>query len=282
MRSIQEIYDDIISEKQTLASLNELLPMSGSNFSNLLQDLTAGSKVAIWRLWAYVIAVCIYTHEALFDLFKQEVQTIVATAVPGVLRWYHEQIFAFQFGYTLQYINGKYQYSSLDNSARIIKFCAVEERPDGLVVIKTAKEVASLPNELSPAELLALQAYCQSIKFAGTRISVVSYPADSLKLVYTIYYDPILPVATVKATVELIISNFLKNLPFNGRLKITSLTDALQLGDGIIDPVFTSAEARYGALPYAAFTAEYNSNAGYMQIDPAFPLSTTINYLPYV
>lgn len=281
MRTIQEIYDEIIAEKQTLSSLNGLLP-SSTNYSDLLSALTAASKVAVWRLWAYVTAVSIFFHEQLFELFKLEVEAIADAAIPGVLRWYREQVLNFQLGYTLQYINGKYQYTTVDESAKIVKYCAVEERNDGLVVIKTAKQVSGLPAELDAPELTALQAYCQQIKFAGTRLSVVSFPADSLKLYYDIYYDAILPEADVIVIVEAAVTDFLNNLPFNGRFNINKMTDALQLLDGIIDPVFLSAEARYGLIPFAAFTTEYNSNAGYMQIDPSFPLSATFNYIPYV
>ncbi len=55
-RKILEIYDEIIEEKELQPSLTGLLPL-GETSDNLLDDLTSGSKVAVWRLWAYLTAV---------------------------------------------------------------------------------------------------------------------------------------------------------------------------------------------------------------------------------
>lgn len=281
MRTIKEIYDEIISEKETLSSLSGLLP-TGTRYDNLLSDLTTGSKVAIWRLWAYVVAVAIFTHEALFEAFAAEVEATAQQAIWGTDEWYYLNTLKFQFGYTLVWDGTKYAYSTLDPSAQLVSYCAVEERPDGLLVIKTAKKnTLGAPVPLTAPELTALEAYCEQTKFAGTRLSVVSFPADSVKLAYRIYYDPILPQSVVSTRVENAVSLFLSQLPFNGRFRLNSLTDVLQKIDGVVDPVFEYAEARYGALPYAPFDSEYNSNSGYMEVDPSFPLSSTFTYLPY-
>jgi hypothetical protein len=274
---LQEIYDEIIAEKETLTSLSDLVP-SGTRYTNLLAELSTASKVAIWRLWAYVVATAIFAHESLFDSFASEVETASQEAIWGTAQWYHQNTLKFQYGYTLVFDGQKYGYTSDDPSAKIIAFAAVQERVDGLLVLKVAK---AGPSPLTSTELAAFQAYAEQTKFAGTRLSCVSFPADSLKLYYTVYYDPILPLTTVSQRVENAINEYLKALPFNGKFRINLMTDKLQDIDGIIDPVFTSAEAKYGALPYQGFVNEYLSNAGYLKIDPAFPLSSTIQYLPY-
>ena len=280
MRTVREIYDQIIAEKESLASLNDLLP-TGTRYTNLLDELSSSSKVAVWRLWAYVTAVVIFSHEALFFAFKREVEETATEAIWGTLQWYQLNTKKFQLGYTLFWDGAKFTYSVDDPSARIVAYCAVEERADGLLVIKTAKEVSGSPAPLNLVEIAALRSYALQTKFAGTRLSLVSFEADSLKLFYTVYYNPILPLSMVSQRVEDAVNNYLKSLPFNGRFRINLMTDILQKIDGIIDPVFTGAEARYGSLPYIAFTSEYASNAGYLGIDPNFPLNSTINYIPY-
>lgn len=277
MRTVSEIYNEIIVEKDN--NLPTLQPSSDTT-QNLLDDLSSNSKVAIWRLWAYLTSVAIWTHEKLFELFKKEIQTIADKANTGTVRWYQERGFDFQFGDALVYNNGSYKYVQIDSSKQIVKRVAIVERPDGSVFIKAAKlDAQGLPDALSSAELTALKAYYQNIKFAGTRLAVNSYPADELRVYYTIYYNPIHPLSDVKTAVEQAIEEHIITLEFNGTLYITKLTDAIQRALGVVDPIFDNAEARYGLLPYTAFSRSYQANAGYLKIDASNPLSSTITYI---
>ena len=160
--------------------LNGLLPAATSS-TGLLDDLTSGSKVAVWRLWAFVGAVSIWTHEQLFDLFKIEVNASVAAAKAGTLPWYHAQVLAFQFGDSLVYLGGQYRYAANDPDSRIIALASVEERPDGLVLVKVAK---TGPAKLDETELAALNSYLQRVKFAGTKLAAISLEADVVTPVY--------------------------------------------------------------------------------------------------
>ena len=72
-RTILEILDDIITEKETHAELDNLQPKP-DNSQTFLDDLTTTSKVAIWRLWAFTTAVAIFAHEKIFDSHKLEVE----------------------------------------------------------------------------------------------------------------------------------------------------------------------------------------------------------------
>jgi hypothetical protein len=230
----------------------------------------------------YITAVAIYSHEAIFEAYLAQINDAASRAVNGTLRWYREEMMKFQLGYVLTWNGQRFVYLVDDQAAKIVAYCAVQEQSDGLVLIKTAKDVSGSPAPLSLVELTALQSYAQQIKFAGTIIDVVSFEPDDLRLFYTIYYDPILPENDVRSAVEAQITAYLKNLPFNGRLNITRLTDSIQQVTGVVDPVFGSAEARYGLLPFQAFSVEYQSNAGYLQIDSLNPLSATLTFVPYV
>lgn len=239
-RTIQEIYDSIITEKENQTELTGLLP-SSDNYTNLLNDLTSTSKVAIWRLWAYMMSVAVRVHELVFDLFKEEVEAIAAAAPPGTPAWYQKMMLLFQFGYNLEYANYQYDYATEDDSAKIIKYCAVSERTDGVVIVKIAKEVNYEPAALTTTERAAAESYAAKIKFAGTRLAVSSANADVFAPVYDIYYDPIIPLTTVQSNIQIAIDDFRKALEFDGRIRITSFTDAMQQVDGVIDVVFQSA-----------------------------------------
>ena len=80
--------------------------------------------------------------------------------------------------------------------------------------------------------------------------------------------------------VEASINDYLFNLPFDGELRITNLIDQIQLVTGVIDATNVQAEAKYAAFNYTPFQVAYSSFAGYLEIDSAFPLSSTITYTP--
>ena len=66
-RTISEIYDEIIAEKELSTTLNAGLLPVGTTYDDLISELSAKSKVAVWRLWAYIVAVQSWVNEKLFD-----------------------------------------------------------------------------------------------------------------------------------------------------------------------------------------------------------------------
>lgn len=260
-RSIDTIYNIIVAEKETQSTLMDLQP-SPENASNFLNDLTSDSKVAIWRLWAYITAVAIHTHEVVMDLFKIEVDRIAASAPAGTPRWYQKKMFEFQYQDTLVYKNNQYQYDTIDAEKKIITRCAIEERLNGVVVVKLAKGTDQ-PEPLSVEERDGANSYAHKIKFAGTRLAVVSIPPDQLNVVYDIYYDPVYPLDDVVRYVDEAVNDHLKNLPFNAALNITSLTDSIQKATGVVDPVFLSGSSKPDALDPINFDVEIIPAAGW-------------------
>lgn len=281
-RSISEIYQEIIAEKNSQTNLQALAPQSDS-LEQFQSDLNSTSKVATWRLFAYLIAIAIFTHEKFWDLFKVELQDLIAAAPVGTTRWYQEQVLSYQYADPLVYINSKYVYANIDESKQIVKLCSVSERPDSTLVVKAAKlDSNQQPIPLLAVEQTALIAYLQKIKFAGTRLAVISDDADVLKIQGIIYYDPLFPIANLQIQVEQAIEGYIKNLPFNGVFKINNLIDAIQAVQGVTDFQYSSIEATYGNIPYAAVNRIYTANAGYLKIDVNAPLSSTLTYTPSI
>ena len=287
-RTIQQIYDAIIAEKETLTTLNELQPNT-DNAQTLLSDLTSSSKVAKWRLMFWVVAAAIYLHEVVFDKHKAEVEAIADNLITGTARWYQEQSLLYQHGDALDFVNNKYVYSPINEANQIIKRAAALE-VGGIVRIKVAKlDSNSLPTALSSAEKTGFSTYVGQIKFAGTNVSITSNAADLLKIEYDIVYDPLVLDSTGQLIAESgtypvvdAINTFIQNLPFNGVLNLTALTDAIQGAKGVVDPVLNSAEAKYGSLAYSTINKNYTADAGHMVIDPANPLSNTLTYIANV
>jgi hypothetical protein len=60
-------------------------------------------------------------------------------------------------------------------------------------------------------------------------------------------------------------------------------TDSIQAVEGVSNVVINTCQAKYGSLAYSnillSTEQSYQSNAGYLTIDPAYPLATSITYL---
>lgn len=289
-RTVSYWYDQIITEKETQATLNGLLP-NIDNSQTLLQDLTTSSKVAIWRLQAWIIAVAIWTLDILFDQHKEEVEAIAAASRPGTERWYQELMFKFQFGYNLLYdsATGQYKYSALDPAAQIIKRVAVIELggANRLVRIKVAKLVGNVVTQLDAQELASANAYLKPNKYAGVATYLTSGPPDHLQINLTVYYDPLVLSPTGESLlnpgtfpVEDAINSYISTLDFNGRYVNTFLIDEIQKASGVKIPILNSASAKYGSLPYAPIANDYIPDAGHMILDPLIPIANQITYLP--
>lgn len=286
-RSIAEIYAALVAEKQSAEHLSGLAPEM-DNAQTLLSDLTSQSRVARWRLFLFVVATGIWTLEKLWDQFREEVDAIAAGSTLGTLPWYVERIRAFQYGHDLELINGTYGYAEDDATARIVARAAGVEA-GGVIILKTARLVDGQTEALSTLQREALETYVNAIKMAGSVVNLVSQDADLLRLTMTVYYDPLvmspdgsLILEDSVYPVHDAVSEYLSALPFNAQLRRTAIVDAVQQAMGVKDVIVDNAEARYGFLPFSAWPVSYIPVAGHIKIDPAFPLDSTITYLPYV
>jgi len=287
-RSINTIYDAIITEKESNPALSGLNPAAGENANNLLSDLSSGSKVAIWRLLFWISAVSIWAFENILDLFQLEMIALSETLITGTARWYWKKCYEYQHGDVLVWdsVNSRFNYASTNALIQIIKRAAVVDQP-GLLVIKVAKLSGGIPVPLSSPELVSFSEYINLIKFAGTNVNIVSQNADLLKITMSVKVDPLVISITGESIlvpgtypVENAVNDYIQQLPFNGILNLTSLVDEIQKIPGVVNPVVDTAEGRpyIGSFFPIDRVNGYNANAGHMVIDPAFPLNTSITY----
>lgn len=282
-RSIAEIYDSLIAEKNSQSALNDLEP-GVDNAQTLLSDVASGSRVADWRLWLWLFSFGIFVLEAFWDIFKTELDDKINSAPVATKLWYQKKALEFQYGDTLVWLDNKYQYAVIDPTKQIVKRASVIDG-GGQVTFKVAKLVGSVVTKLSIAEKAAFTQYINMIKIAGTQSIIVTDDPDLLKIAYTVFYDPLVlasdgSLLTDGAVfpVEDAINTYISTLDFNADMILTKLTDTLQLATGVVDPVLTLAEAKFGSNPYATVNVKYNAYAGHMIVDAAFPLSTQITY----
>jgi len=248
-----------------------------------LESLNSTSKVAIWRLWVYIISVAIWSLEKLFDLHRTDIDKRLTELKPHTARWYRSKALAFQYGYYLAPDSDKYNNQWLTEeqieASKIIKYSAVvESKNEGRLIVKIAGEQGDTLQPITDAQRQSFEAYLQEIKDAGVRLSVVNYQPDVLHLQMKIIYDPLVldsnGQSITKATkpVEETIISYLKRLPFNGELVLAHLIDALQQAEGVKIPHLVLAQSKNitSGGGYGAFeTIEISKipTAGYFTID---------------
>lgn len=267
-RTIQEIQNLILQAKAQEPALSEL---------------NSTSKVAIWRLWVYIIAVAIWSLEKLFDQHRADIDKRLAELKPHTARWYRSKALAFQYGFDLlpdsdTFNNQGYTEEAIEAS-KIVKYSAViESKNEGRLIVKIAGEQDDTLQPITDVQKQAFEAYLQEIKDAGVRLSVVNYQPDILHLQMKIVYDPLVldsnGQSIIHATkpVETAIKDYLKRLPFNGELVLAHLIDALQQAEGVKIPHLVLAQSKNitSSGEYGAFeTIEINKipTAGYFTID---------------
>lgn len=272
-RTIETIYEEIISEKESREELNAL---------------DSNSITAIWRLWAFITATVIFTLETFFDLFRSEVEGIISTQKPGSILWYRNICLGYKPGVALVVENGRVGYPQESSEIpALIAQCSVREAADGLV-IKVAKDAGGELLPLSTEEQNSFSAFLAAVKYAGTSVRVINSPAEQLRIYAIVYYDPLLitPEGTLINTsikpVEISIQAYLRNLPFDGRLKISTLMDKILEVEGVSDVLINEVSTKYGLYDYEPVLVSRIPESGYFEVDQTFPLSSTIIYQPYV
>jgi uncharacterized membrane protein len=292
-RAIKEIYNEIIEEKENLTSLSDL-GYTGENANALLTSLNSGSKVAIWRLWAYIMAATIYFHEKLWDLYKAEVEQKLR-AIPGTDAWLAQECKRFQENDATFSLNsdGTYGYATIDPDKQIIKRVAVtSEFGNTIVKVATQTEEGGPLSSLNSEQLAGFEGFLQAIQYAGSSITALSTESDKVQMELSIYHSGLVPIDDLKDSVEGAIQGYLSNLEFNGAFKVIKLIDAIQQVESITDVSIESMRAKpagpIAQFPYREVPRAYDPASGYLEIyehseeadgQPAYNLRDAINYI---
>ena len=291
-RTIAEIQASMVTAKQAETSLS---------------GLTSTSKTAKWNLMFFVCAVAIKIIEDLFTVHTDQIEDRALEIPVGVKKWYASESLNYQYGDTLEFtdtfidedgdtinlIGKSLVYNPVTPANRVIDLAACDII-NGVLVIKAAKVNSGIAEKLSVAELAGFTQYWLERRFAGTSISIISTDPDLLKAGYLITYNPQLLSPTGESLsipgtfpVEDAISNYLQTFQgvnFAGTMQVMRLTDAIQTAVGVENAVANNIEAKPDGGTYIDILAvaqqTYLANAGYMIIDPAFPLSSSLTYSP--
>jgi hypothetical protein len=280
-RQLSEIFDSLKSDFVANPTIQSFYGIpSLSTFD------TEFSLVSFERALLYIISIWIFSIETNID----DLQTQVEAEVERSRRWsipmMVEDALNFQLGENLVWLNGDYRYLNDLPATRIVKLASATEVGNSVTMKIANQDGNNLPFPLSNSELAAFQIYMNLLKAPGVDLQIVSRAADLLKLNLRVYVNPLvidtngssLINPSIRPVDDAIVAYCRNGIDFAGKFSVTELLDALQLVNGVVSPIFDSAEAKYGILPYSPFVDYYTPFAGYLEIDPAFPLTTSIQY----
>lgn len=240
-RSITEIQNEIfanISANENLLVINSI------------------SASATFRRFVFVVAFSIWLLESLFDTHDLEVTTKLANQKSGRLSWYKTMALQFQYGFDLvtdkdYFVNGTATQEEIETS-KIIKYAAVDESDvEKRVIIKIAGETDGFLSPITPEQKQSFEAYIKEIKWAGTNTTVINYLPDRLYLNIQIKRDALvldntgMSIQNANHPVNEAIQEFMKELPFDGDLRLSALVDKMQKVPGVLDATLVSAESSW-------------------------------------
>jgi len=239
-------------------------------------DPSTWSQTNHQRIFLYVMAVVMYIPGMLQDIFKTEIDTTIAAMKPHSLQWYAEKSRQFQYGDNLIPESDNYDNTGLTGAQiaakKIVSYAAVVEQERG-VRIKVAKTISDDLGALAAGELASFSDYMSKIKDAGVKLQITSGPADNLRLVLRVRYNPLVINAAgaridgvTMTPVRDAIKTHLKNLPFNGVFSVQKLVDAIQAVEGVNDLNVDQVQTKYGALNFSSVNIWVIPDAGYLRI----------------
>lgn len=254
-RTIEEIYNQIIEEKNKRLELSEL---------------NSNSKVSVFNGWAWTIATVTKAFESILDVFKNDVEVNLVNRINGTPAFYIKSLLEYQEGDSLEITNDglNFGYPQIDVKKRIITRASYQEAQlsdlslDKLLLLKVATGDIGKLQPLTPEQLVQVSAYVNAIKFAGTNTQVVSRFGDILLPRVTVYHDGAIPERILRDNINNAINNFIVNMSFDSALYVTKFTDALMgvehVTDIYIDPEATPKQG--------VFVRDFNEN-GDMQVE---------------
>lgn len=258
-----------------------------------LNGLTSESRRSIWRLFTRLIASVQALFEQQTDVFKTEIESVVAVAAPNTAAWVQDRVLKFQYKASdpqvITLVDLVPTYPVVNTDLQIITRCSVKSDLSNNVKIKAAKDEP--PAALSGPQLSALQSYINVIGCAGINYVVSSSTSDKLYVSADIYYQGMYS-DVISANVIAAIEAYLAALPFDGQLLVSDLEVVIRDVTGVKDIVLKNVRARANgtSLSSASYLVQnsqlisrfWNTVAGYVvgETTASNTLADTLTFIP--
>ncbi|MBQ4279549.1 MAG: hypothetical protein IJC16_06325 [Rikenellaceae bacterium] len=247
-RTIRQIYEEAIAERNRRLELTE--------FSN-------DSKMSVLNGVAWMVAALIYTFESILDVFAVDVSETLESRINGTPRYYADALLNYQKGDRLVVREDglAFGYASIDPSKRIITQVSYVESTDSQnvdskLILKVATGERGALHEIEAEELTLITAYINQLKFAGTRIEVISRKGDVLIPRVTVYWDGAVPEAEIYDALDEALYTYVMSIDFDAAIYVNRVWEAIRSVEHVTDVWIDSS----GTPAQGIFLASYDGD----------------------
>lgn len=226
-RTIKDIYNEAVAERNKRLELSEF---------------KSDSKMSVMNGILWVVAAVIYSFETLLDVFAVDITEAINGRINGTPNYYANALLQYQQGDELIVREDglAFGYAAVDETKRIITQVSYVESTDdqnidSKLILKVATGTKGNLEAISPEELVPINAYIGKLKFAGTRVEVISTKGDVLIPRLTVFYDGAIPESEMYDAIEAQLKEYVMNIEFDAAVYVSRLMDAIRKAEHITD-----------------------------------------------
>lgn len=245
-RSIQQIYDEAVAERNKRLELSEF---------------SSDSKMSILNGITWSFAAVIFSFESLMDLFLVDISKVINNRINGTPTYYINALKKYQKGDELMVREDglAFGYAEVDSTKLTVTQASYIESTsdvnlDNKLILKVATGDKGDLHAIDIEELVLIQSYINKIKFAGSRIEVTSQKGDLLIPKVAVYYDGAIMESEVYDLIEEQLNLYMQNIPFDSAIYASDIIAAMRKASHVTD-VYIDANA---TPQQGIFVAPYN------------------------
>lgn len=226
-RTIKEIYNEAVAERNRRLELTEF---------------ASDSKMSVMNGILWVVAAVIYSFESLLDVFAVDISEAINGRINGTPAYYANALLQYQQGdeLTVREDGLAFGYANIDETKRIVTQVSYMESTDdqnldSKLILKVATGAKGSLSAIPPKELAPINAYINKLKFAGTRVEVISTKGDVLIPHLTVFHDGAVPESEVYDSIEKQLNAYMMDIDFDAAVYVSRLTDAIRRAKHVTD-----------------------------------------------
>lgn len=226
-RTIKDIYNEAVAERNKRLELSEF---------------KSDSKMSVMNGILWVVAAVIYSFETLLDVFAVDITEAINGRINGTPNYYANALLQYQQGDELIVREDglAFGYAAVDETKRIITQVSYVESTDdqnidSKLILKVATGTKGNLEAIPAEELVPINAYIGKLKFAGTRVEVISTKGDVLIPRLTVFYDGAIPESEMYDAIEVQLKEYVMNIEFDAAVYVSRLTDAIRKAEHVTD-----------------------------------------------
>ena len=207
-----------------------------------LPEFASDSKLSVMNGILWVVAAVIHSFETLLDVFAVDISEVIDNRINGTPDYYANALLQYQQGDELVVREDglAFGYAQVDETKRIITQVSYVESTDdsnldSKLILKVATGTKGHLEALPAAELVPVNAYIGKLKFAGTRIEVISTKGDVLVPRLTVFYDGAVPEEEMYDAIEERIRDYITGIDFDAAVYVSRLTVGIRQGKHVTD-----------------------------------------------